>query len=228
MGVRRAALLRMTYDLRMFSLLLAAAIAFDTHCADLARNVVASEPFESAAIAWTSSAQVKVRVSADGVTWSPWITPAMDGDSDRSLTAITHFGAPQRFIEYAFDGAVSDVTVTTFPPAARKARAMQVSGIRTRVEWGCPEGESSQWTPQYTKVTHAVVHHTAGALGEEHAAGPELAEVRRREVRHHAIDLRARAVARQRVRHAVGHAQWAVEAHLRHGEEISDGEADEE
>ena len=31
-------------------------------------------------------------------------------------------------------------------------------------EWGCPEGESSpQWTPQYTKVTHAVVHHTAGA-----------------------------------------------------------------
>ena len=147
----------------MLALFLAAAIAFDAHCGDAARKVVASQPFESAAVSWSRSAAVKIRVSADGVNWSEWLAPAMDADSDRNLTAITHFGAPQRFIEYAFDGVVDDVTVTTFPPAARKIVATQVSGIRTRVEWGCPEGESSQWTPQYTKVTHAVVHHTAGA-----------------------------------------------------------------
>ena len=147
----------------MLALFLAAAIAFDAHCGDAARKVVASQPFESAAVSWSQSATVKVRVSADGVNWSAWIAPAMDADSDRNLTAITHFGAPQRFIEYAFDGTVNDVTVTTFPPAARKIATMQVSGIRTREEWGCPEGESSQWTPRYTRVTHAVVHHTAGA-----------------------------------------------------------------
>ncbi|HEV8658369.1 MAG TPA: N-acetylmuramoyl-L-alanine amidase, partial [Thermoanaerobaculia bacterium] len=36
--------------------------------------------------------------------------------------------------------------------------------IRTRVEWQCPDGEGSpRWTPAYTTVTHAVVHHTAGS-----------------------------------------------------------------
>lgn len=36
----------------------------------------------------------------------------------------------------------------------------------TRTQWGCPEGQSStilqpRWTPQYTTVTHVVIHHTA-------------------------------------------------------------------
>src|ERR1044072_5427846 len=74
----------------VLSILFAAAIAFDAHCGDAARKVVASQPFESAAVSWTSSAQVKIRVSADGVSWSDWIAPAMDADSDRNMTAITH------------------------------------------------------------------------------------------------------------------------------------------
>ncbi len=151
----------------MVGLFLAAAIAWDAHCGAAARKVVESQPFESAAIAWSSPATVRIRVSADGVKWSEWMAPAMDADSDRNLTAITHFGAPQRFIEYAFDRTVDDVTVTTFPPSVAagfsRPRAAAVSAVRTRVQWGCPEGEESQWTPQYTKVTHAVVHHTAGA-----------------------------------------------------------------
>ena len=152
----------------MLSLFFAAAIAWDAHCGAAARKVVASQPFESAAVSWSATATVRIRVSADGEKWSEWITPAMDADSDRNLTAITHFGAPKRFIEYAFDGAVDDVTVTTFPPSVAagfsRPRATQIGGIRTRVEWECPEGEQSpQWTPVYSKVTHAVVHHTAGA-----------------------------------------------------------------
>jgi hypothetical protein len=31
------------------------------------------------------------------------------------------------------------------------------------MDWGCPDGEASRWTPAYSTVTHAVVHHTAGA-----------------------------------------------------------------
>lgn len=147
----------------MLSLFLAAAIAWDVHGGAAARKVVESPPFESAAVSWVGEGGVRVRVSADGVNWSEWMTPARDGDSDRNLTAITHFGVPKRFIEYAFDGAIADVTVTMFPPAAVAAAATQAGAIRTREEWGCPDGEQSRWTPAYTKVTHAVVHHTAGA-----------------------------------------------------------------
>ena len=34
--------------------------------------------------------------------------------------------------------------------------------VVTRVEWGCPDGDGNpRGTPQYTTVTHLVVHHTA-------------------------------------------------------------------
>ena len=148
----------------MLALFFAAAIAYDAHCGAAARKVVASQPFESAAVSWSAPAGVRIRVSDDGVRWSEWLAPAIDGDSDRNLTAITHFGAPKRFLEYAFDADVGDVTVTTFPPATPRISIAATGTIRTRVEWGCPDGEQSPlWTPAYTKVTHAVVHHTAGA-----------------------------------------------------------------
>jgi hypothetical protein len=35
--------------------------------------------------------------------------------------------------------------------------------IITRTAWGCPDGQSSRWTPQYTTVTHLIVHHSATA-----------------------------------------------------------------
>lgn len=148
----------------MFALLLATAIAWDAHCGDAMRKVVASQPFESAAIAWTGDARLRVRTSVDGAAWSPWSSPLLDGDAERNLTAITHFGAAKRFLEYAFDAPVSEVTVTTFPAATpRIAIAAAPGAVRTREDWGCPDGEGSRWTPAYTKVTHAVVHHTAGA-----------------------------------------------------------------
>lgn len=41
----------------------------------------------------------------------------------------------------------------------------------TRTQWGCPEGQSSttlqpRWTPQYTTVTHLIIHHTADSHTE--------------------------------------------------------------
>jgi hypothetical protein len=41
--------------------------------------------------------------------------------------------------------------------------------IVTRTEWGCPDGQfNARGTPQYTAVTHLIVHHTAtsNAAGE--------------------------------------------------------------
>ena len=131
--------------------------------------------FEAVSLSWYSPAPVtaKVRVSSDGAKWSEWIELAIDGDSSmdgRFVSAITHFGVPQRFIEYSFSGKVDGVSVLTFeipekrrPRIASAAMTFGATPIRSREEWGCPDGESSRWTPQYTTVTHAVVHHTAGA-----------------------------------------------------------------
>jgi hypothetical protein len=33
--------------------------------------------------------------------------------------------------------------------------------VVTRTTWGCPDGQGSRWTPQYTTVTHLIVHHSA-------------------------------------------------------------------
>jgi hypothetical protein len=35
--------------------------------------------------------------------------------------------------------------------------------VITRTAWGCPDGQGSRWTPQYTTVTHLIVHHSATA-----------------------------------------------------------------
>jgi hypothetical protein len=35
--------------------------------------------------------------------------------------------------------------------------------VITRTGWGCPDGQGSRWTPQFTTVTHLIVHHSATA-----------------------------------------------------------------
>ena len=43
--------------------------------------------------------------------------------------------------------------------------------VVSRTAWGCPEGQQSSWTPQYTAVTHLVVHHSAGSNTSSDWAG---------------------------------------------------------
>ncbi len=138
-------------------------------------------PFEAAALSWSalpdSEITVRVRASDDGRLWPEWVTANIDDDmtvpsEGRYFTAITHFGAAKRYLEYSFSGAADRVTVTMFapPPARGQERYATDSftvgsvSVRSRLDWGCPDGESSPlWTAAYTTVTHAVVHHTAGA-----------------------------------------------------------------
>ncbi len=141
--------------------------------------VKADQPFESAALSWTASSEVvvRVRVSDDGGQWSEWIPLTIDDDSSdppagHYVTAIAHFGFVKHYVEYSIVGAADQVTVTMFPPApppaSRRIAANSFSfgslTVRARTDWGCPDGENSPlWTPMHTVVTHAVVHHTAGA-----------------------------------------------------------------
>lgn len=154
-------------------------IAWDQHAFE-PRGVRSSDiPFEAVALTWsaTSDAAVRLRVSDDGRSWSEWITANIDDDvtnrsEGRYATAITHFGAAKRYVEYSFTAAVHRVTLTMFaPPPERSDEGYSVQEfdlggvkVRSRVDWGCPEGQSSpRWTPAYSRVTHLIVHHTAGS-----------------------------------------------------------------
>jgi hypothetical protein len=134
-------------------------------------------PFEAVALSWsaTSDSAARVRASHDGVTWSEWKEARVDGDlTDRTegryFSAIVHFGAEQRFVEYAIDGEPARVMLTLFAPPSTEAidrgtgaLTLGAVPVRARSEWGCPDGQGSRWTPTYTTVTHAIVHHTAGS-----------------------------------------------------------------
>ncbi|HEY3057254.1 MAG TPA: N-acetylmuramoyl-L-alanine amidase [Thermoanaerobaculia bacterium] len=141
-------------------------------------TITAEEPFEAVGLSWSSGSNVsvRVRVSTDRVDWSDWMALEIDGDltdatEGRYVSAITHFGSAKRYIEYSFDEPVDRVTLTLFPPATPHRERLTTNAltygsleIRSRVDWACPDGEGSpRWTPAYTTVTHAVVHHTAGS-----------------------------------------------------------------
>lgn len=135
------------------------------------------EAFESVALSWSASAdlEVRLRASEDGIHWSEWIVASIDDDlTDRSesryLTAITHFGSAMRHLHISASQPLARVTVTMFPPQQPRRRVVAASlaigqlTARSRSDWGCPDGEAAPlWTPAYTTVTHAVVHHTAGS-----------------------------------------------------------------
>jgi hypothetical protein len=145
---------------------------------------LALDPFEAIALSWRTvdsdpaDPAVRVRTSEDGDAWSEWTRLTIDGDvtnrsEGRYATGIAHFGGSKRRLQISIDRSVDRLTVTTFPaarPGASPSRRASTEGfkfgavdVRSRTEWGCPDGESSRWTPAYTKVTHAVLHHTAGA-----------------------------------------------------------------
>lgn len=146
-----------------------------------AGTIDAKEPFGAVALSWSGDpVAVRLRVSDHGVVWSEWIPAGIDQhltdtEQRRSFTSIVHAGAASRYLEYSFDPADAragwDVVITFFPLAIQTDPRPVISAplsvgsvpIRSRLEWECPDGEQSRWTPAYTTVTHAVVHHTAGA-----------------------------------------------------------------
>lgn len=142
------------------------------------QKIHSEEEFESVALSWSASHDVRVRVrsSDDGARWSEWTDAAIDSDaSDRSegryVTGIIHLGHPVRHLEVDAGESIATLNATMFPPQRRRRAVPEPNSLpvgslmaRSRVDWGCPAGERAPlWTPAYTTVTHLVVHHTAGA-----------------------------------------------------------------
>jgi N-acetylmuramoyl-L-alanine amidase-like protein/List-Bact-rpt repeat protein len=138
---------------------------------------------------------IRVRGSRDGLNWSDWQTISIDDDladankSGTSIGSLIYLGPSTRFIEYALEiressvrpsRPLSDLTFAFIDPGetptealkdiARKTEAsssaVSLPPVVSRVAWGCPDGESSpQWSPQYTTVSHLIVHHTVNQNG---------------------------------------------------------------
>lgn len=137
------------------------------------RETEAPHEFEAIALSWNGDAVPAVRASIDGVRWSPFEPIAIDADladgvESRSYSVIHHFGGPQKYFDVRFDvpSKASGVRVTLFRPSTPRTRfaaEAEPLSIRRRSDWGCPDGQSSRWTPSYTRITHAIIHHTAGS-----------------------------------------------------------------
>lgn len=136
--------------------------------------------FEAAALSWNSNGEpgeIKLRASNDNTAWTDWQTATVNEDltnrtSGEYFTSIVHFGANYSQLEYRIDGNVSaqPATVTFFAaPEKQRSRIASASEqfgkvtVRSRTEWGCPDGQGARWTPSFTTVTHEIVHHTAGS-----------------------------------------------------------------
>lgn len=138
-----------------------------------AASLEAPHEFEAIALSWRGPARPFVRASVDGVRWTslePISVDAdlTDGSDSRSYSVIHHFGVAQRFFEVQFDDRAGafEVRATLFRPAAARSRFVEEAEpmtLRSRTEWGCPDGQGSRWSPAYAKITHAIVHHTAGS-----------------------------------------------------------------
>ena len=129
---------------------------------------------------------ISVRFSRDGETWTAWMLPNIDPDvCDRGepdiYFALVFFDSAYTEVEYAVSepwlAAGVRLSLEFIDPgeSSQPPRALDLarspalaSGLLTRpsvvsrTEWGCPDGQSSaSWPPQYTVVSHLIVHHTA-------------------------------------------------------------------
>lgn len=131
---------------------------------------------------------VSIRFSADSVKWSEWKQFKIDNDIEQdSRTRISSlmFEKPVNkfyqiqvdadYFEKFEDGKSFQISFLN-PGATGKnildkaeiiSKNNSVKGefdlptVISRTEWGCPDGQNSRWSPNYTKVTHLIVHHSA-------------------------------------------------------------------
>jgi N-acetylmuramoyl-L-alanine amidase len=112
----------------------------------------------------------------------PPIDPdSCDRDAADTYFALIFFDSPYVEVEYSISepwlasGVRLSLEFIDPGESAQPLRAVDLSTARatasaplarpalvSRTEWGCPDGQSSaSWAPQYTDVSHLIVHHTA-------------------------------------------------------------------
>lgn len=144
-----------------------------------ARVVEAPIQFTALGSKWSagSSQGLRVRTSADGRNWSEWQRVSSGPDAgNEPQGALIFFDLPQRFVEYEVERPLTGLRFAFIDPGEtpsvqleklrqqRREEAPSKPQVISRVDWGCPDGENFRGTPQYTTVTHLIVHHTGDSF----------------------------------------------------------------
>lgn len=137
-----------------------------------------------------NAVDVGLRGSVDGETWTDWqLIDHFHLDTIGMYAHLTSFDKATRYIQLGifwdetailqsitFSSAkVTFISAGETPPSAIADIQVRTSSGQTvmlpnsapqpvisRTGWGCPDGQNApQWSPQYTTITHFIVHHTA-------------------------------------------------------------------
>ena len=104
----------------------------------------------------------RVRASRDRLKWSEWQEVKLGHEGG----SLVWFGEGARFVEVIAEHALRFIFIE---PSTQKAsldlkrKAAGEPGIVSRSGWGCGPECAPRGQPTYSKVTHLVVHHSAGA-----------------------------------------------------------------
>ncbi len=137
-----------------------------------------------------NAVDVALRGSVDGEIWTDWqFIDHFHLDTIGMYAHLTSFDKATRYIQLGifwdetkitqpitFSSAkLTFISAGITPPSAIADIQARISSGQTvmlpnsapqpvisRTGWGCPDGQNApQWSPQYTTVTHFIVHHTA-------------------------------------------------------------------
>lgn len=138
------------------------------HAGELSRWQT-GEVFRGIGCYYSGEARLRVRASADGVLWSPWVETHEEFQlGDRAGTDLIYFDEERRYLEIEVVSGKAEGLQVLFidPGAGAKPQPRQTTGspaIVGRAQWGCTAQTCPvRGSPAYTQVTHLVVHHSAG------------------------------------------------------------------
>lgn len=138
----------------------------------------------------TANAKFYLRYSEDGNNFSGWIEFDVDDDNQPVnggvSSALLFLTERTKFIQYKILTAgrivIEKINIWFSSPGKTPQNLLnEIKKIKneieatdslndfpkpamvTRTQWGCPQGQGSQWSPSYMPVSHLIVHHSAGA-----------------------------------------------------------------
>ena len=136
--------------------------------------------FSALGARWTSeqTPRILVRASNNGFSWSAWKELTVDPDAGQPVSSLAWLGEGVRFLEW--DTSTIGVTFVFIDPGVTPFEMKNKQPLRSieadkppvvsRTDWGCPDGQNYRGTPNYTTVTHLIVHHTADGPVADYAA----------------------------------------------------------
>ncbi|MCB0563804.1 MAG: N-acetylmuramoyl-L-alanine amidase [Phaeodactylibacter sp.] len=142
------------------------------------------EPFIAASLAWKGESQsFDIRFSTDGERWGEWIRLHLDSHGEQSperyVSELYFADADSRYVQFRAQGPVEQLQAHFYDPGKTKEKTERSSeaplafrgpeycpcpqpAYEDRADW-CPDGSCPpNSSPDFTNVTHLIVHHSAG------------------------------------------------------------------